>query len=90
MVLTFMFIVKIPSKPHCTHLVSNVHSRRISSHRCDGYAHSQEDEYNEALSIIVTSLLRDVMAMLICDNMSKMRLLMPFKHELQNPRHPKT
>jgi hypothetical protein len=26
-----MFIVKIPSKLHCTHLLSNEHSRRISS-----------------------------------------------------------
>jgi hypothetical protein len=31
--LEFMFIVKIPSEPHCNHLISNERNRHISSQR---------------------------------------------------------
>jgi hypothetical protein len=31
--LTFMFIVKRPSEPHCNHLLANEHNRHISSQR---------------------------------------------------------
>jgi hypothetical protein len=32
-VLAFMFIVKRPSEPHCTHVLANEHSHHISSQR---------------------------------------------------------
>jgi hypothetical protein len=31
--LAFIFIVKMPSEPHCNHLLVNVSSRHISSQR---------------------------------------------------------
>jgi hypothetical protein len=31
--LSFLFIIKRPSEPHCNHLLANEHSRHISSQR---------------------------------------------------------